>query len=76
MHSGYCIACGSGLSIRREEGPLRLYACNRCIGGKEAVQCSQCHRTWFGRTTDACKRCLGDELASKGVYTEFKGARV
>ncbi len=42
---------------------------------RQAVQCTGCGAKWFGRPGDACKVCVSNELARKGIYTEFKGVR-
>ncbi len=70
MYHSWCIACGSGLSIRAVEGPRRVYSCNRCIASRGvALECSDCGHRWHGRReTDVCKRCLESKLAEKGIW--------
>ena len=43
---------------------------------RQAVQCTDCGAKWFGRLGDVCKVCVEDALAEKGIYKEFRGARV
>ncbi len=78
MHSGYCIACGSGLTIRRDEGPRRAYSCSNCIRARgEALECTDCRLRFNGIPGKSpCPRCLENILAEKGVFVEFKGVRV
>ncbi len=77
MHSGYCIACGSGLSIRREEGPLRLYSCASCRASSGvALECFDCRLRWNGKPGSVCPRCVANALADEGIFVEFEGVRV
>ena len=70
MHAGWCISCGGGLSIRREEGPLRLYSCASCRASSGvALECSDCRLRFngvLGKTP--CPKCLESELADRHIY--------
>lgn len=69
MHNAKCLACGSGLTLRRDEAPMRLYACVRCAGGKEALECQDCHLRFNGIPGKSpCPRCLESELADRHIY--------
>ncbi len=70
MHNARCLACGEGLTVRKEQAPLRLYACLRCVGGKEAIECGDCGLRFRGVLgKSVCVRCLENRLASDhGLY--------
>ncbi len=69
MDNVYCLACGSGYASRPQDGPMKLYACVRCIGNKEALECSDCGLRFRGVLgKSVCQRCLENRLAEKGIW--------
>ncbi len=76
MRSTYCIACSTEYPVRKEDGPFKMLSCVRCIGGKEARECTRCGTRFYGRPGDSCRVCIEDALSEMGIYTEFKGVRI
>ncbi len=76
MRSTYCIACATEYPVRKEDGPFRMLSCARCLGNKEALQCSDCRHRFRGVLGKSpCPLCLESTLADEGIFTEFKGVR-
>ncbi len=76
MDNVYCLACGSGYASRPQDGPMKLYACVRCIASRGyALFCDVCRLRWHSQNEEAvCPRCVEETLArDHGLYPEFKG---
>ncbi len=69
MRSTYCMACLTEYPARPQDGPFRMLSCVRCLGNKEALECSDCHYKFRGIPgKSVCKRCFENKLAEKGIF--------
>ncbi len=64
------MVCLTEYPVRKEDGPFRMLSCASCrASAGVALECSDCHYRWHGRTdSDVCRRCLENRLAQSGIY--------